>query len=88
MSDLAWGTIAYCSYYILCESLWGKTIAKIITKTKVVSYQGEKPSFFLIVWRTLCRLIPFDPISFAEKIGCHDSLSATIVVNDVKKSTY
>ena len=80
-NDLVLGVILYCSYYIICESLWCKTFGKLITKTKVVTYEGQKPSFANIVGRNLFLLIPFDPLIFFGKTGLHDSLSRTTVVN-------
>jgi uncharacterized RDD family membrane protein YckC len=58
----------------------------MITKTKVVSRKtGKKPPFWTIVGRTFARLIPFDGFSFLTEnpIGWHDSLSGTMVVNDI-----
>lgn len=73
------------TYYVLFESLSGKTLAKFITKTKVVTKQGRKPGFVKSLVRTLCRLIPFDNFSFLTKtnpIGWHDSIAGTIVIKD------
>ena len=50
-------------------------IGKIITRTKVVICLGEKPHFFTIFVRTLCRIIPLDPLTFVAKgYGWHDNL--------------
>jgi uncharacterized RDD family membrane protein YckC len=71
-------------YYILFEATFGKTLAKFITRTKVVSANGAKPTFLQIVGRTFSRLIPFEPFSFLEShpVGWHDKLSRTRVVPD------
>ncbi|MEM1325993.1 MAG: RDD family protein [Bacteroidota bacterium] len=71
-------------YWILSEYFLGKTPAKYITKTKVVTADGRKPSFWTIVGRTLCRFIPFDWASFlgSRAVGWHDSISKTRVVKD------
>jgi len=72
-------------FYVLFETIWGKTPAKWITKTKVVMRDGSKPSFGRVLIRTLARFIPFDPLSFCfnkNPIGWHDKLSKTIVVDD------
>lgn len=76
-------------YYILFEQVFGKTIGKMITQTRVVDEKGQKPSFNKIIGRTLSRLIPFDQISFlsSEPIGWHDTISGTRVVNDRPKIT-
>jgi len=73
-------------YYILLESIWGKTIAKYITKTVVVGSDWNTPKFWNIVWRTLCRCIPFDMLSFfwATPRWWHDTISKTYVIDDSK----
>jgi serine/threonine protein kinase len=71
--------------YYLTEMIWGKSIAKFITKTKVVTQEGKKPGVLQIIGRTLARLVPFDAFSFlfaSNSIGWHDSLSGTRVVDD------
>ncbi|MFB2923486.1 protein kinase domain-containing protein [Aerosakkonema funiforme] len=71
--------------YLILESTCGKSMAKFITKTKVVMNDGRKPDFAVILVRTLCRFIPFDALSFllsGNPIGWHDRLSKTMVVDD------
>ena len=70
-------------YYIVMESLTGRTMAKFITRTKVVMENGDKPTFEVILTRSLCRLIPFDAFSFLgdDGVGWHDSLSKTRVIS-------
>jgi uncharacterized RDD family membrane protein YckC len=68
-------------YYSFTESLFGRSLGKLITGTVVVDENGEKPSFGIILKRTLCRLIPFDGFSFLGSRGWHDSISDTYVVN-------
>ncbi len=75
--------ITFIAYYSIMEINFQKTIGKFVTKTKVVKMNGEKPSNADILGRTLCRLIPFDRISFLfVKNGIHDFLSKTNVVKD------
>lgn len=70
-------------YFIGMESMYGKTIGKMITKTKVVSLDGSKPSFNQIVGRSFARLIPIEPISYLIlPEGWHGSWSETIVVKE------
>jgi uncharacterized RDD family membrane protein YckC len=70
-------------YYMLLEHKYQKTIGKIITKTKVVNLEGEKALIGDIVSRTLCRLIPFDRVSFFfTRNGFHDVISKTKVIKD------
>lgn len=69
-------------YYLLFEGLINTTPGKTLTKTKVVTHQGERPGFTITIGRSLSRLIPFDPLSFLTKnpVGWHDSISKTYVV--------
>jgi uncharacterized RDD family membrane protein YckC/DNA-directed RNA polymerase subunit RPC12/RpoP len=76
------------SYYIFCEYFFGRTLGKLLTKSRVITLEGNKPSFFQIVGRTLVRFIPFEPFSVlfsARAIGWHDLLSRTRVVKSVYK---
>lgn len=72
--------------YIILEGLSQKTIGKLITRTIVVTENGEKPEIGLIIKRSFCRLIPFNALSFlgSDAKGWHDSISKTYVV-DIKK---
>jgi uncharacterized RDD family membrane protein YckC len=85
-SDESWAPMliylfVYFAYYISMESAWQQTLGKMITKTKVVTMLDEVPSNGDIVARTLCRMIPFDWISFLfTRQGFHDSISKTTVV--------
>ena len=80
------GFIIYIiGYYVVCESIWGKTLGKVITNTKVVDREGNKPSFLRILGRSCARWIPFEIFSFlfgGFPVGWHDSLSKTFVVSD------
>jgi uncharacterized RDD family membrane protein YckC len=69
--------------YLVLEYFFGRSLGKLVTGTVVVNKNGLKPSFGAILIRTLCRLIPFDPLSFLGKSGriWHDVLSATYVVD-------
>ena len=73
------------AYYIAMEGLFGLTIGKWITGTRVVDERGGPPSWRQAVLRSLARLIPFEPFSvlFSEDgvaRGWHDSLPRTRVV--------
>ena len=75
--------VSFFGYYVFMETRYQKTIAKFITKTKVVMADGKKPNTGDIVRRTACRLIPFDRVSyFFSANGFHDNLSNTTVVKD------
>lgn len=74
---------SFIGYYYFMEIKFQKTVAKIITKTKVVTKDGEKPTSGDILRRTLCRLIPIDGLSFIfSPNGFHDRLSDTTVIKD------
>lgn len=83
---LALGAAIFLLYYIIFEFLFGKTLAKFITGTRVVRADGQPPTMGQIIGRTLCRLIPFEPFSFfgghGRPVGWHDSLSGTRVIVD------
>jgi uncharacterized RDD family membrane protein YckC len=76
------GFIVGMIYYSILEFTTGRTIAKFITKTKVVNEKGEKPDLGSILIRSLCRFIPFEPFSFlgSDASGWHDKLSKTKVI--------
>lgn len=85
LEDMMYSLILLIIYFIVTESLFQRTLGKLITGTKVVMADGSKPGFGTIVVRTLCRLIPFEAFSFIGEntYGWHDSLSKTYVV-DIK----
>ncbi|PZR09226.1 MAG: RDD family protein [Flavobacterium psychrophilum] len=75
--------VLYFAYYFLFEWFFNKSPAKFITATKVVSKHGGKPSLKEILIRSLCRLIPFDGLSYIfSETGWHDALSHTMVVDN------
>lgn len=86
LADYVFGAIILIIYYIIIETLTGRSVGKFITKTKVVLYDGSKPKFSDILVRTLCRVIPFEAFSFlgTEGKGWHDSISKTHVVDIAK----
>jgi Predicted membrane protein/domain len=72
---------AFFGYYIFMETTYQTTVGKLITKTRVVMKDGNKPGISDIIGRTACRLIPLDPISFLFVPDYfHDFLSGTTVV--------
>lgn len=58
------GFLLITFYYVFFETLYQKTPAKFLTKTKVIMANGQKPDFNHIFGRTLSRFIPFEPLSF------------------------
>jgi len=73
-------------YYFIFEATTQRSPAKFITGTKVITFEGEKPSAGTILKRTFCRMIPFNAFSFLGELGkgWHDTISDTYVIN-VKK---
>ncbi|MFN8345469.1 MAG: RDD family protein [Spirosomataceae bacterium] len=77
--------VLYCTYCLLFEYFTnGKTIGKMLTKTRVVSTDGTKPTFKQLLTRSFSRIVPFDGFSFLSETpqGWHDRWADTYVVND------
>ena len=96
-NDIAQYTFVTCIalfYYNVFEIFFARTVGKFITQTIVVNENGEKPNLETILVRTLCRLIPFELLSFLvmPARGWHDCISKTYVVNknllDEKKKQF
>ena len=84
--DYAFSYTFFITYYFSMEALTQKTFGKYITNTMVVLKNGEKPATKDLLIRSLCRIIPFNALSFLGENGkgWHDSISETFVV-DIKK---
>jgi uncharacterized RDD family membrane protein YckC len=69
-------------YYIVSESLFGRTLGKLVTGTRVVGESGGTVKLWQVVLRTLYRFVPFEAFSFLSKSrpGWHDRWSKTRVV--------
>jgi uncharacterized RDD family membrane protein YckC len=50
------------AYFPVTEMLFGKTVGKFVTRTRVVNEAGRRPSFLQAIVRTLFRLIEVNPI--------------------------
>ncbi len=77
------GFICGVTYYTLIEFVTGgRSLGKVITKTKVITLDGDKPDLKTFLIRSLCRFIPFEGFSFlgSTDAGWHDSISQTRVV--------
>lgn len=87
LTEYLLGFIMGMIYYTTFEALTGRTVAKYITRTKVVDENGEKPDFKTIFLRSLCRFIPFEAFSFlgSDNSGWHDKFTKTKVVVIEKK---
>ena len=53
---LLFSVLSYC-YYFLLEFYFGRTLGKWICRTKVVDYNGNKPSAATIARRELYRIV-------------------------------
>jgi uncharacterized RDD family membrane protein YckC len=77
------GLFFYLAYYTGFEYVFSKTPGKFMTKTRVVNKSGNKPEFIRLLIRGICRLIPFDDVSYLlDKRGWHDQISGTYVINE------
>ena len=74
--------LIFILYYLAMETLTSRTIGKFITRTKVISVSGIKPSFGKIVIRSIVRIFFIEVISFfsLNPLGWHDRISGTKVV--------
>ena len=72
----------YLAYYIILEYKYGRTLAKMITNTKVVNADETKIPLLDITVRTIVRYVPFDAFSFLgdSSRGWHDRWSNTYVI--------
>jgi uncharacterized RDD family membrane protein YckC len=83
--DYGLGYIALFIYYSIFEAFFqGRTIGKMICGTRAVTVDGEIMDGGTAVKRTLCRIVPFDGLSFLGAIGngWHDRWSDTMVVTE------
>lgn len=73
-------------YYSVSEGLFKVTTGKILTKSLVIENNTGLISFKTAAFRTLCRLIPLQSLTFLflEK-GWHDTLSNTEVIKNIKE---
>jgi len=80
--DYLFGIFVLILYYLVFEGVFGITIGKLITGTRIVNEKGLPPSFAQILGRTFLRIVPFEPFSFLGKTGrgWHDTVSNTYVI--------
>jgi uncharacterized RDD family membrane protein YckC len=80
--------LTYVAYWTLLEWRLGKTVGKMVTKTRVIDEDGQLPSFWQAFGRFLGRLIPFDAISVlgSSVRAWHDRVAETWVVQDIPLS--
>ncbi len=85
LEEILYSLLVLFLYFLWMETITQRTVGKYITGTKVVMADGSRPGIGVIFKRTLCRMIPFEVLSFIGEtsLGWHDSLSKTRVV-DIK----
>jgi uncharacterized RDD family membrane protein YckC len=57
---LAWVALIP-GYFLVMETLWGRTVGKFVVGTIVLTADGELPGFWRVLVRTLFRLIEVNP---------------------------
>jgi uncharacterized RDD family membrane protein YckC len=74
---------AFLTYYYLFEFLTGKTLGKIITKSRI-DFGDNKNTGIKLFHRTVSRLLIFEVFWFFKKqpIGIHDRFSKTKVIEN------
>ena len=76
--------VSYGVFMLIQEVIFkGRSVGKFITKTAAVDESGYPPSIGVIVTRNLCRIVPFDQLTFIwsdNNRGWHDQWSNTYVV--------
>lgn len=84
INDILFGFLVALLYYVPSEVLFGVTLGKLVTGTRVVTETGETPSLNQVLGRTVTRFVPFEMLSFlggkGRPVGWHDSWSSTRVV--------
>jgi uncharacterized RDD family membrane protein YckC len=83
--DYASGYLSLILYYVFFETVCnGRTVGKMICGTRALTVEGEIMSLGTVVKRTLCRIVPFDALSFLGAFGngWHDRWSDTMVVTE------
>jgi len=79
------GSIVIILYYVTCEHLFkGKTLGKLITRTRAINIDGSRMTLKTILLRTLSRIVPFEAFSFLGDTseGWHDKWTDTRVIMD------
>ncbi len=79
------GLVIILVYYAFCEYFFkGKSLGKLITRTRAVTITNERMDLPTTVKRSLCRIVPFEQFSFLGDLptGWHDTWSDTKVIED------
>ena len=74
-------------YYTFVEGTSrGRSVGKLITRTKAVKEDGSEISWKEAFIRSLCRIIPFEPFTGFGGYPLHDRISHTRVIKVSKKT--
>ncbi len=75
----------FITYYTVMEAATGgKTIGKLITGTTAIRNDGAPFTFNDAIIRSLCRIVPFEPISAFTGNPWHDKWSNTKVIKAMR----
>jgi len=90
LANLGLGVLLNFLYYVPQEAIWGRTIGKLVVRTKIVNEDGSRLTAARAFGRTAARLIPFEAFSFlgggGQPVGIHDGISHSRVV-DLRRSS-
>jgi hypothetical protein len=86
-SSFAFFYIIKFIYYLVLETVFKTTPAKVLTGCYITDEEGNEPNFSMILKRTLCRFIPLEPFSVFVGRFLHDDYSATYVINKKSNTT-
>ena len=84
INEYLFGALLWIAYYTPQEALFGRTLGKLVTGTRVVNAEGGDIGWFQALKRSLFRLVPFEAFSFLSESrprGWHDRWSGTRVVS-------
>lgn len=76
--------LCYPLYYFFTENILQRSLAKYLTRCRVIDVYCEKPDWKSIMLRSIVRLVPFEMFSCLgdNGRGWHDRWSNTYVVSD------
>lgn len=85
LANYAYSCSVLVVYFATLEGLFQRTLGKRLLGLQVTTLGGHTPALPQIMKRTLCRLIPFEPISnLSPEGGWHDTISKTTVMRKVR----
>lgn len=77
--------VLYGFYMGVVEGIFkGKTLGKLITRTKAIQETGELLTFSKALSRGLCRMVPFEAFSALGRRPWHDTWTNTRVIKAKK----